>query len=301
MKRFTVFTLIAVYMAAVLVGGVPPAAAQPVEPRWRLEGAEWTRVLPPSSPGTAPSPSSADFVVLQMNLCHGGTQNCYHGQAALNEALDVIARYNPDIVTLNEICLADVDQQLWPFHAGRWSGDWAYYVFVPALNKDTGEPTQCTNGDAFGNAVMGHVPDAHYHGVNAWAGKYEAQDGGREQRTFACAYATGDHLACATHLTNVSEPVALQQCQALMFNAVPDIMSYEGATVPTVVGGDFNLEYDPSDPENVQLCVPNGYTRKGDGDVQHILFSNDFHFRNTLKQGMAYTDHPAFMVLLVKP
>ena len=26
---------------------------------------------------------------------------------------------------------------------------------------------------------------------------------------------------------------------------------------------------------NVQQCVPNGYTRKGDGDVQHVTFSND--------------------------
>jgi hypothetical protein len=72
----------------------------------------------------------------------------------------------------------------------------------------------------------------------------------------------------------------------------------EGATGPTIVGGDFNLEYDRADPQNVQKCVPNGYTRKGDSSVQHIIFSNDLKFKGTFLVPLQYTDHVGFGVVL---
>jgi hypothetical protein len=188
-----------------------------------------SRVSAPQAPG-APAPQRApdgaaavpqgNFVVLQMNLCNGGGTGCYTGGYAPYEAATVIEfREVADIVTLNEICFNDADRILFPAMARRWAGDWTYYVFIPAMIKDTEDPYRCANGDRFGNAVMGHVPESKWRGVNAWRVRYGAQDGGREARTAACAYAIGDHLACATHLSAKSEPVALTQCRSLMFES----------------------------------------------------------------------------------
>jgi hypothetical protein len=86
-----------------------------------------------------------------------------------------------------------------------------------------------------------------------------------------------------------------------MFSAVPYILSEEGYSGRTAVGGDFNLEYDKSDPEDVQNCVPGGYIRKGDGDVQHVIFSEDFVYKGRESVGLANTDHVAFFVELQIP
>ncbi|MEU4514918.1 hypothetical protein AB0G05_35920 [Nonomuraea wenchangensis] len=241
------------------------------------------------------------FHELQLNLCNSGHAGCYAGGQAVYEGGDLIYYLAPDLVTLNEICAGDLPAYLQPSLAEAWPDDWTYSLFYPALNKQTGAPITCTNGDSFGNAVLGRVPAALWQGVNGWAGEYTAQDGGNEKRTFACAYAIGDHLACATHLSSSSEPIALAQCRALMFSAVPAIRSAEGISGRTVVGGDLNLEYDTSDPENAQNCVPGGHIRKGDGDVQHVIFSNDLTFGSTAKYGLSYTDHDGFLVRLTKP
>ncbi|MGN9844885.1 hypothetical protein ACTMTI_42835 [Nonomuraea sp. H19] len=241
------------------------------------------------------------FKELQLNLCNSGYAGCYADGQAVFEGGDLIYYLAPDLVTLNEICSNDLPNYLQPSLSEAWPDDWTYYVFYPALNRQTGGPVTCTNGDSFGNAVLGRVPAAKWQGVNGWAGQYTTQDSTNEMRTFACAYALGDHLSCATHLSSSSEPVALAQCQALMFSAVPSIRSQEGVSGKTVVGGDFNLEYDTSDPENAQNCVPSGNIRKGDGDVQHVIFTNDFSFVGTNKYGLTYTDHDGFLVRLTKP
>ncbi|MEW9550513.1 hypothetical protein [Nonomuraea sp. NPDC050783] len=248
------------------------------------------------------APSAARrFHELQLNLCNSGHAGCYAGGQAVYEGGDLIYYLAPDLVTLNEICAGDLPAYLQPSLAEAWPDDWTYSVFYPAVNKQSGDPVTCTNGDSFGNAVLGRVPVALWQGVNGWAGEYAAQDATNEKRTFACAYAIGDHLSCATHLSSSSEPVALAQCRALMFSAVPAIRSAEGISGRTVVGGDFNLEYDTSDPENAQNCVPAGNVRKGDGDVQHVIFTGDFAFAGTDTYGLTYTDHDGFLVRLTKP
>ena len=252
---------------------------------------------------TAPAMAAERFWELQLNLCNSGAPgvDCYSHGLSIIEGGDLIYYVRPNVVTLNEICANDLPDYLMPSLAETWPGDWVYYVFMPALQRDTGTPVKCSNGQDFGNAVLGRVSAATYRGVNAWGGRYTTQDGGGEQRTFACAYAVGDHLGCATHLSSNSEPVALAQCRALLFDAVPYIRSVEGVSGKTVVGGDFNLEYDPADPENAQNCVPSGHTRKGDGDVQHVVFSNDLAFVSTTGYGLTYTDHDGFLVRLTKP
>jgi hypothetical protein len=247
--------------------------------------------------------TSGRFWELQLNLCNSGLPGvaCYAGGLAVFEGGDLIYHLRPNVVTLNEICANDLPDYLLPSLGEAWPNDWVYYVFVPAVKRDTNTPVKCANGYDFGNAVLGRVPAASYQGVNGWGGVYASQDSSNEGRTFACAYAIGDHLACATHLSARSKPIALAQCRALLFDAVPYIRSVEGISGKTIVGGDFNLKYAPGSPENVQNCVSSGHTRKGDGDVQHVVFSNDVAFVSTSTYGLTYTDHDGFLVRLTMP
>jgi len=249
-----------------------------------------------------PGASAAErFWTLQLNLCNSGIAGCYEQGRSVTEAAGLIRQVRPNLVTLNEICSGDVPGQLAPALAEAWPGDRIYHFFAPALRRDTGAPVKCTNGQDYGNAVLGRVSAAAYRGVTTWTGKYATQDSGNEQRTYACAYAVGDHLACATHLSASSEPVALAQCRSLLFDVLPGIRSSAGLTGKTIVGGDFNLEYDTSDPENAQNCVPPGHVRKGDGSVQHVVFTNDNAFVSSSKYGLRYTDHDGWLVRLTKP
>jgi len=167
---------------------------------------------------------------------------------------------------------------------------------MPAINKTTSGAYECENNFSYGSAVLGRVAASKWNGVQAFGGKYTSQDSGTEQRIFACAAATGDHFACTTHLSSSSEPLALAQCKALLVDAVPYLKSTSGSSAKTVVGGDFNLEYDTNDPENVQKCVPSGWTRKGDGSVQHVMYTNDLKFASSKKYGLSYTDHDGWLV-----
>jgi len=296
-------------VAGATLSKVPPT----IEPPMGTKAAEMTAKVRGGKPRSAKAAAAAAraaadvepqasgrFWELQLNLCNSGYAACYaHGNAII-EGGDLIYYLRPNMVTLNEICLNDLSSYLLPSLGETWPGDWVYFAFMPAIDKRTNAAYKCKNGYDFGNAVMGRVPAASYQGVNAWGGQYIPQDGGNEQRTFSCAHAKGDHFGCATHLSR-SEPKALAQCRALMFDAVPYIRSVEGVSGRTIVGGDFNLDYDTSDPENVQRCVPKGYTRKGDGSVQHVIFSNDLAFRGTATYGLTYTDHDGFLVRLTMP
>ncbi|MGZ3145716.1 endonuclease/exonuclease/phosphatase family protein [Lentzea chajnantorensis] len=248
-----------------------------------------------------PAAAAERFWALQLNLCNSGVAGCYAQGRAVPEAADLIRRVRPNLVTLNEICAGDLPGHLVAAMTQAWPGDVVYQVFAPALRRDTGTPVKCTNGQDYGNAVLGRVAAAGHQGVRTYTGRYASQDGGNEQRTYACAYAVGNHLACTTHLSASSEPVALAQCRALLFDVVPAIRSAEGLSGRTVVGGDFNLEHDPSDPENAQNCVPPGHVRKGDGDVQHVVFSGDHAFVSTARYGLSHTDHDGFLVRLTTP
>ena len=289
--------------AAVLATFVAVSSTAAVPARAATGSVEYLPATPVvvAPTGEAVSTAAERFWELQLNLCNSGIAGCYSQGRAVPEAADLIRQVRPNLVTLNEICSGDLPAHLVPAMVSAWPGDAVYQVFAPAVRRDTGTPVKCANGQDYGNAVVGRVAAASHRGVRAWTGRYTSQDSGNEQRTFACAYAVGDHLGCATHLSASSEPVALAQCRALLFDVVPDIRSAEGLSGKTVVGGDFNLEYDTSDPENAQNCVPPGHVRKGDGDVQHVVFSSDNAFVSTSKHGLVHTDHDGWLVRLTKP
>ncbi|EON62164.1 hypothetical protein W97_01383 [Coniosporium apollinis CBS 100218] len=255
-------------------------------------------ILPPrkSGRGRTGNPSATSFVELQLNLCNSGFAGCYKDGKSIPEGSARIYNAGPNLVTVNEVCFSDVTKHLQPALAEAWPDDYTYSVFMPALYKGNDTAYRCRGfKDFYGNAVIGRVAAANWKGVTAYGGRYATQAAAsNEARTFACAEAEGDHFACVTHLAATPPETALAQCKALMFDAVPYLKAVGGATGKTVVGGDFNLKYDKGSSTNVQLCVPNGYTRKGDGDVQHIIAMNSLVFQDTDQGGLTYSDHPWF-------
>ncbi|KAF2843407.1 hypothetical protein M501DRAFT_1012761 [Patellaria atrata CBS 101060] len=247
--------------------------------------------------GRTGSTSSTSFNELQLNLCNSGFAGCYAGGDSIPEGGELIYATGPNVVTVNEICSNDV-AELQSYLSEAWPTDYTYSAFMPAIDKRTAAPYKCKDGFQYGSAVLGRVAASKWTTFDAYGGKFIAQDSSNEERIFVCAYARGDHFTCTTHLSSSSEPLALSQCKALMFDAVPYLKGVAGAAGKTVVGGDFNLEYDTSDAENVQKCVPPGWTRKGDGDVQHVIYTNDLVFSKSKAWGLSYTDHDGWEVRL---
>jgi len=283
--------------------GISLAVAPPIT--FELRNELITSSFPPlggSGAGTG-NPSASAFKELQLNLCNSGWAGCYKGGKSVGAGSAMIKTVSPNVVTVNEICSNDVIKHLHPTLSAIWPKDWTYSVFMPAIYKANNSIYHCTNGDYYGSAVIGRVPLANWNGVKGYGGKYTSQWNSQEQRIFACA-AAGDHFACTTHLAAADDPTvektALAQCKALMFDAIPYLKALAVSTGRTVVGGDFNLEYDTSDEENVQNCVPTGHTRKGDGDVQHVIVSNDFTFKGVSEKHVDYTDHNAFIADLTR-
>jgi hypothetical protein len=291
--------LIGVAAAAAVVAPAAPqltasAAAQPT--------ASAVRYAATLAPGrrAAPPPRLPVFRVLQMNLCDSGFARCYAGGRSVLEAAAVIRAQRPDAVTLNEICNADSDRALFRAMQQTWPGDWVFTAFHPAWDRRRNAPYLCRNGQQYGVAVIGHAAPASWAGGQARGGIYPVQGAKSvEQRAWVCAYAIGHYDVCTTHLAANAGGVALAQCRYLMGTAVPRARTAMGGYSPTVVGGDLNLTY--GGRPDAQDCVPPGWFRKGDDDLQHVLATSDYTFLSARWIGMRNTDHPAWLVVLRIP
>ncbi|HVV24599.1 MAG TPA: hypothetical protein VHF06_34535 [Pseudonocardiaceae bacterium] len=264
------------------------------------------------APGVAPRlPSGSTFRELQMNLCDSGLASCYkelnNGQS-VPEAVGIIKARHPDLVTVNEVCQADVSGQLFTALAQTWPGDQVFWVFQPAGNRNGG-PYHCANGDEYGIGIVGHVRAADWAGVQTYGGIYPDAVGGSptqdtssaEERAWTCAYAVGDYFGCTTHLASTSSTVAFNQCKYLMNTLIPGVWSAAGGSKPSVMGGDLNLTHGTFSNPDVQGCVPSGWFRKGDGDVQHVMATTNFTFASSSLITMHHTDHDAWLVTLTAP
>jgi hypothetical protein len=248
----------------------------------------------------APSalPVHYPFWVLQMNLCNSGLAKCYEGGASVPEGAGVIANTAPDVVTLNEVCQPDV-AQLATTLAGVYPSSTVVWAFKAAQNRNTNAPYKCKNGQDYGIGLVAHIP-APFNGSQTYSGIYASQDpASAEERAWLCLHAVGNFYACTTHLSSTSGTVALNQCKDLMNNVIPSVRAAGGAYAPTVVGGDLNMKYRGS--PNAQSCVPGGYYRKGDGDVQHVMATSDLAFSSSRSIGMSHTDHDAWFVAMTAP
>lgn len=249
-------------------------------------------------------PSGVPFHTLQLNLCNSGFASCYtryNNGRSVGEAYDVILSRRPDLVTLNEVCKADVMTSLYPAMTASFPDSQIFWAFQPAGNRSTGgQPYLCRNGDQYGVGLLGRVRTTDWAGVTIFNGLYPQQDTGvNEMRAWVCAAAVSNYVACTTHLTNTSGTIAMRQCKQLMDVEVPAIRDAVGASLPVVVSGDLNLRY--GGWPNVQNCVPPGYYRKGDGNVQHFTTTANMTFSFGQKVDMRYTDKDGWLVGVTTP
>ncbi|ALG08827.1 endonuclease/exonuclease/phosphatase family protein [Kibdelosporangium phytohabitans] len=226
---------------------------------------------------TAPAASATttEVKILQVNICNSGLAGCYTGKA-VDHAVSVIASARPQVLSVNESCVSDIE----PLHKAMGP---SAVAFVAARRPD-GSPVLCTNGEQYGNIVM---VLAELAGPVTATGLYATQDTSTEHRAWACLPA-GKIGACTTHLSARSGSTALAQCKELMAKVVDHPR-------PAVVAGDMNLRY--RGWPDVQSCNPPGFYRKGDGGLQHVFVSSDLKFvRGTRIDMNGTTDHPGWMV-----
>lgn len=238
------------------------------------------------APSAAATNTGTTITVLQLNICHGGMADCYRGDAVMVKAAEVIRSSKPQVLSVNEACSGDIDRL-------RPAMGPARALFVAARNLD-GTPVLCRGGDQrYGNIIMVATGfDGATEESGTYAAQYTAADGIGELRAWACLPAAR-LSACTTHLSSDDAPTALAQCQDLMSRAA-------GYPRPVIVAGDFNL-HDQGSP-SMRDCDPSGFSRRGDGSVQHVYASDDLSFTKTVEiDMMGTTDHPGRLVTVTTP
>ncbi len=244
-----------------------------------------------SRPSAVSAPNS--LRVLQMNLCNSGIADCYTGRSVA-EASALIRAERPDIVTLNEVCREDVALlgRTLSDDANRGGGVLAT-AFQAAIDRRTGNPVRCRNGQRYGIGLLARV-GTPYRGYTTEGARYPMQDGADpEERVWLCLHAIGHFYACTTHLANGSRAVAISQCRYLMGATIPALRG-PGREDAVILGADLNLGDDQS--PNARSCMPPGFVRADDGGTQDILASSRFTLASSSSISMrGTTDHPSLL------
>jgi hypothetical protein len=242
-----------------------------------------------SAVAAVPARAASTFVVLQMNLCNSGMAvgSCYTFGRSVDEAVEKIHRYPPEMVTLQEVCRDDL-------YAGRRWGKLARAMadlyggrhvsvdFVPAFNRDTDDWYRCVNGSLYGIALIHHGTGRDVH-----RGWYRSQDSSEEVRAWTCTTVVEDRLTgCTTHLSTDPD-VAIRQCRELMSTLTSSWVQPE-----IIVGGDFNLTDEPGKRQDVRTCVPPDYARRSDSALQQVFYTRDTQWVRGAYEPMRFTDHP---------
>jgi hypothetical protein len=175
----------------------------------------------------------------------------------------------PDVVTLNEVCRADipvVERALAEVARGG-ATSWA---FQAAHDLRTGDVVRCRDGQPYG---IGLVSRRTPHAGDATGGIYPIQDSGdREQRAWLCLDVVG-FAACTTHLDNSDAAVARAQCDYLLDTAIPGVRARLG-NAPVLLGGDLNLPGGAS--SGLRSCLHADERSVDDGGVQHVVATSEF-------------------------
>jgi hypothetical protein len=248
------------------------------------------------------------FYTLQLNLCNSGSAPCYDQNLgrSVGEGIGLIKDKRPDLVTLNEVCRDDVYEDLYPVMRDLWPNEWVFAAFFPAYQPYDGgvwppDPKTCVNKQEYGSAIIGRSftdidddpPSAGVH--HSFYPESRQNPNAREWRSWGCVDIVDMLWTCTTHLDDDDPLWAMSQCEYLMYDKLPELQEAWGY-LPSVVGGDLNMGY-----PFVQGCVPDNWWRKGDDDVQHIMYTDDFTFVFTERIEMQYTDHPAWLVAASTP
>jgi endonuclease/exonuclease/phosphatase family metal-dependent hydrolase len=227
--------------------------------------------------------------VLQLNLCNSGMAflSCYSFGRAVDEAVEKIHRFRPDLFTAQEVCRSDLySGDGWGKLAGAMAAvhddDDIVVDFVPAWDRDTNDVYRCVNGEPFGLALIHHG-----NGRDVRHGLYSSQDRSDELRAWTCATIIKGRLTgCTTHLS-IHRDVAMRQCRELMSQ-----LASAWVLPKVIVAGDLNLSSDPAAPTSVDKCTSATFDRRGDGAVQQVLFTRDIEWVRGTHEAMQWTDHP---------
>jgi endonuclease/exonuclease/phosphatase family metal-dependent hydrolase len=247
----------------------------------------------PDRPDQPHPPQMLRVNLLQMNLCNSGIASCYTGRSVA-AAAEVIRDQEPDVVTLNEVCEEDIEVLRTALVAAH-PGEPVVSAFEPAYDRRTASDFQCTNGQRYGVGLLVRVPEP-YRGHTTYGGLYPDQDPvDPEERAWLCVGAVAAFYACTTHLAYTSDRLALAQCRHLLGTAIPAAYEADGY-LPTVVAGDLNLAADGG-ASDVRSCLPAGYGRQDDGNVQHVVATTDLTVSSgrLIEMGET-TDHPSLLV-----
>jgi hypothetical protein len=253
-----------------------------------------------TSVATTASVQLGTFRELQMNLCNSGQAGCYAHDRSPGEAAALIRRYRPVVVTLNEICARNILDPRGAISlamagvAGQDGDTTAFAMFTPALDRTTGMPYHCTDGDLYGIGIVGRGLAVSDPTRFLYRNQKPTTP---ELRAAVCATVDGYDI-CTTHLESDGAAVAAAQCRELMDDHVSQFRQAT-ADRPTVVGGDLNLGDLGQQP--ALGCVPRDWHSQGDRGVQHVLWTDDFHFVAARTIHLRYTDHPALLVDLTYP
>jgi hypothetical protein len=233
--------------------------------------------------------------VLQLNLCDSGFAVCYTGRSVA-EAASLIRTQTPEVVTLNEVCrgdLAALDRAM----ADSGRGDDVVSRFTPALDRRTGQAIRCRNGEPYGIGVLARTPGPRPD-YTTTSGIYPIQDVTHpEQRAWLCLRVPGQFSACTTHLASTDPQIALAQCRYLLGTVIPGT-DPAAAALPTVLGGDFNLQRGLA--PDLRFCLPTGFQHV-DRAVQHILATADLRVGSVRSLDMhGTTDHPGLLASLAR-
>lgn len=227
---------------------------------------------------------------LQMNVCHSGVADCFQpADKSTIEAAGMIDRYQPTVVTLNEICASDIVDNASPVPAAmlalarRDHDPTVFALFTPAVNKFTGLQYRCVDGDMYGIGIIGRgtVGQATHH---VYRDQLATTD---EERVAICAPFDGNTDICTTHLESDSGAVALGQCRELLGqDGYLDQVRARTDDPPTIVAGDFNLRH-------IQDCAPADWSIADDDGVQQL--TTDLPLIASRTVPTHFTDHPALV------
>jgi endonuclease/exonuclease/phosphatase family metal-dependent hydrolase len=247
-----------------------------------------------SSRGRGPTGATgATMRVLQLNLCDSGIAPCYTGRS-VEAAAAVIRTNRPDIVTLNEVCGADVSG-LRRAMADSHPNTVIASAFRAAVDRATNRPFRCRNGQQYGIGVLAVIRSSAGSAYRTFGGVYPSQDvTDPEERVWLCIHSARDFYACSTHAASTSRLIALAQCRYFLATAVPIMRGEEGAD-PVILGADLNLQ--PGHSPDAQSCLPAGYQRADDGSRQDIVTSPGVALGSRAVIDMhGTTDHPGLLV-----
>jgi hypothetical protein len=229
--------------------------------------------------------------VLQFNLCDSGIAGCFTGRS-VPRAAAVIKHVGPDVVTLNEVCRADVSVLAGAMSAAHRHAPVAS-AFQAAEDRRTSAPFRCLNGQRYGIGVL--TLGSTTSGYRTYHGTYPRQDlADPEERVWLCSDVPAGFLACTTHTASTSPAVALAQCRFFLNSALPMVRSRVGA-VPVILGADLNLR--AGHAPRPQSCLPPGFRRVDDGSRQDVIANPGVAvLSRTVIDMDGATDHPGLLV-----